>query len=139
MKAKRLIEGQDRDRLYLFSQERLSWSSSRERCKELGGDLAIVNSKEEQDFLVRMVNTVGNSSLHWIGLTDAETEGVWLWVDQTPLLKNLTWWAYTPDDWKENDPLGEDCVVYYNDKWGDVSCSTKEKRICEIPCTHDSY
>ncbi|KAI4893918.1 hypothetical protein NFI96_027810, partial [Prochilodus magdalenae] len=133
------IEVQDRDRLYVFSQDKLSWSSSRERCKELGGDLAIVNSKEEHDFLGRMVTTVGNSSLHWIGLTDAETEGVWLWVDQTPLLKNLTWWGYTPDDWKAHDPLGEDCAVYYGNKWADVSCLYQEKRICEIPCTHDSY
>ncbi|KAI4901903.1 hypothetical protein NFI96_013838 [Prochilodus magdalenae] len=133
-----MIEVQDRDRLYVFSQDKLSWNSSRERCKELGGDLAIVNSKEEQDFLGRMVTTVGNSNLYWIGLTDAETEGVWLWVDQTPLLKNLTWWGFPPDDWKANNPLGEDCAVYYTSVWADMSCSSQEHRICEIPCPQDT-
>lgn len=44
----------------------------------------------------------------------------------------LRWWKYTPDDYKEVDPLGEDCVVYFDEKWADVSCITLQKRICEI-------
>ncbi|XP_036446135.1 hepatic lectin [Colossoma macropomum] len=136
--SEKLIEEEQvqvKDRLYVFSLNKMSWNSSRERCKELGGDLVIVNSKEEHEFLARMAA----ADLHWIGLTDAEDEGVWLWVDHTPLMKNLSWWAYPPDDWKAHNPLGEDCAVYYTGKWADVSCSSLEKRICEIPCPHDSY
>ncbi|XP_048053182.1 CD209 antigen-like protein E [Megalobrama amblycephala] len=108
----------------------MDWNSSRERCQDLGGDLVIINSMEEQEFLSERV-----IDYHWIGLTDSQTEGVWLWVDNTPLNNNLLWES-PPDDWKVENPLhGEDCVILKGEKWGDVSCLRKEKRICQIPCS----
>lgn len=35
-------------RFYVFSTDAKNWNSSRERCQALGGDLVIINSKEEQ-------------------------------------------------------------------------------------------
>uniref|UniRef100_A0A4W4FTR7 Si:ch211-232p21.6 n=1 Tax=Electrophorus electricus TaxID=8005 RepID=A0A4W4FTR7_ELEEL len=129
---------QDKDRLYVFSEIKMSWNSSRMCCQELGGDLAIVNSREEHEFLAGQVESIGESDHYWIGLTDAQSEGMWLWVDHSPLLENLTWWKYVPDDWKEHDPSGEDCVIYVGGKWADVSCSSSERRICELPHTSDT-
>ncbi|XP_048053094.1 C-type lectin domain family 4 member E-like isoform X1 [Megalobrama amblycephala] len=121
---------QDKGRFYVFSTDTMDWNSSRERCQDLGGDLVIINSMEEQEFLSERV-----IDYHWIGLTDSQTEGVWLWVDNTPLNNNLLWES-PPDDWKVENPLhGEDCVILKGEKWGDVSCLRKEKRICQIPCS----
>ncbi|CAB1337313.1 unnamed protein product, partial [Coregonus sp. 'balchen'] len=42
----------------------------------------------------------------WIGLTDAVTEGIWKWVDGTPLTT-----AY----WRSGQPDGgEDCSYFYS-------------------------
>ncbi|KAK2829623.1 hypothetical protein Q7C36_017613 [Tachysurus vachellii] len=120
-----------KERVYILFSDKMNWDSSRISCQKLGGDLAIIKSKEEHDLISGLVSKIA-SSLFWIGLTDAENEGVWLWIDGTPLNKNLSWWKYTPDDWKQNNPLGEDCVVYYEGEWADVSCLTSYMRICEI-------
>ncbi|KAF5903219.1 C-type lectin domain family 4 member E-like, partial [Clarias magur] len=77
---------QYKDRLYIFLTDEMTWSSSREKCQELGGDLVIINSNEEHKFLVGAMNRFSNS-LHWIGLRKV---GWWLWVDETPLMKNLS-------------------------------------------------
>ncbi|MCI4384882.1 hypothetical protein PGIGA_G00043930 [Pangasianodon gigas] len=80
---------QYKDRLYIFPTDEMSWISSRENCRELGGELVIINSKEEHKFLVGAMNTFSNS-LHWIGLRNVEKEGRWLWIDETPLMQNLS-------------------------------------------------
>ncbi|KAK9977918.1 hypothetical protein ABG768_019698 [Culter alburnus] len=129
---------QDKGRFYVFSNNTKDWNSSRERCQDLGGDLVIINSIEEQEFLAQQIVTSNALVLHWIGLTDRQTEGTWLWVDNTPLNNNLSWWIFPPDDHDTSDPLGEDCAVLNGylrgEKWGDISCLKKERSICEIPC-----
>ncbi|KAK3553196.1 hypothetical protein QTP86_031776 [Hemibagrus guttatus] len=77
-----------KDRVYIYSSDEMNWNSSRKSCQELGGDLAVINSKEEQDLLGGLAAKLG--FLYWIGLTDAENEGVWLWIDGTPLNTNLS-------------------------------------------------
>ncbi|XP_052405638.1 C-type lectin domain family 4 member E [Carassius gibelio] len=120
-------------RFYVLSTDVMDWNSSRQRCQDLGGDLVIINNEDEQEFLSKRVN--GISDYHWIGLTDSQTEGMWLWVDNNPLNTSLLWES-PPDDWKSENPLhGEDCVILKGERWGDVSCLRKEKRICEIPCS----
>nr|XP_021327539.1 C-type lectin domain family 4 member E-like [Danio rerio] len=121
---------------YVFSSDVMDWSSSRNRCLDLGGGLVIINSHKEQETLAKHVRTVGLNALFWIGLTDSQTEGDWRWVDDTNLQRSF--WDKPPDDNKDANPLGEDCVVL-NGKieaasWGDVSCLRKERSICEIPC-----
>ncbi|MGH0135040.1 UNVERIFIED_CONTAM: hypothetical protein FKN15_056478 [Acipenser sinensis] len=62
----------------------MNWNSSRDNCTSMGGHLVIIESEEEQRFLLSAAKAhAGNR--YWIGLTDAVTEGVWLWVDGTRL------------------------------------------------------
>ncbi|XP_058625138.1 C-type lectin domain family 17, member A-like isoform X2 [Onychostoma macrolepis] len=124
---------------YVFSSDKKDWNSSRQRCQDLGGDLVVINSREEQNHLAEQIHAIGVGTLYWIGLTDSHTEGVWLWVDDTK--DHLNFWARPPDDHKSADnPLGEDCVVLngrmFEAKWGDVFCLRKERSICEILCSN---
>ncbi|XP_047185951.1 immune-related, lectin-like receptor 4 isoform X3 [Scophthalmus maximus] len=75
----------------------------------------------------------------WIGLTDAETEGEWLWVDGSRLDERVTFWiGYEPDNWKMYNLGGENCVGMgekvgaRNLKcWFDKNCIELHKSICE--------
>ncbi|MGH0120268.1 UNVERIFIED_CONTAM: hypothetical protein FKN15_060676, partial [Acipenser sinensis] len=70
---------------YYFSPHTMDWNSSRTSCVSMGADLVIIESEAEQRFFLDKAKAQTGWNSHWIGLTDAVTEGVWLWVDGTPL------------------------------------------------------
>ncbi|MGH0138151.1 UNVERIFIED_CONTAM: hypothetical protein FKN15_065196 [Acipenser sinensis] len=130
---------------YYFSTDRMNWNSSRDNCTSLGGHLVIIESDGEQRFLSDKAWIVTQEQSHWIGLTDAVTEGTWLWVDGTPLIGNVKakfWATRTHDNGKEPDNYngvdlsGEDCAQLQpkrnsHETWFDASCTKQNKRICE--------
>ncbi|KAG7463470.1 hypothetical protein MATL_G00176940 [Megalops atlanticus] len=124
---------------YFFSTEKKNWMQSRDYCISKGADLVIINSKQEQTF----VHPPGYET-HWIGLSDRETEGRWMWVDNTPLstTEKHPWYTrqngqHEPDNWtKGGDPEGEDCVSLgdesgITDEWFDASCKKLKRFVCE--------
>ncbi|MEQ2304081.1 hypothetical protein AMECASPLE_023397 [Ameca splendens] len=114
---------------YLPSTVKKTWTLSREDCKNKGADLAIVNSKEEMNFL----NSLYSSDKEvWIGLTDEGVEGQWKWVDGT--LLTLTFWGKgQPNSHQGRD---QDCVEFWHratgdGDWNDENCSIEQNWICE--------
>uniref|UniRef100_A0A3P8TEX1 C-type lectin domain-containing protein n=1 Tax=Amphiprion percula TaxID=161767 RepID=A0A3P8TEX1_AMPPE len=128
---------------YNFTTNKSSWEESRSFCQSQGGDLVKIDSSDEQSFLERRLREVmkENQDKFWIGLTDSEEEGRWLWVDGSPLNERLKFWNYKePDNWTGKDPNGEDCVrmgekVGAPDLkcWFDQPCKVPHKSICEKP------
>ncbi|XP_055765144.1 C-type lectin domain family 6 member A-like [Salvelinus fontinalis] len=121
--------------LYFLSTEKKTWVESRQHCLERGADLVIINSREEQTFLVNLKKRV------WIGLTDSVTEGTWKWVDGTPLTTRY-WYEPQPDNGGGNPENGEeDCVEIHTGQsplkaWNDMSCDRKLNWICEKVLEH---
>ncbi|KAL0961975.1 hypothetical protein UPYG_G00334100 [Umbra pygmaea] len=121
---------------YFFSNVLIKWTQSRDQCVSMGGHLVIINSQEEQNFLVSSIVYD-----HWIGLNDLETEGQWLWVDNTPLNETGVefWYKRTneksePDNWMGDNPLGENCAninVEWDKMWVDSSCEYDARFVCE--------
>ncbi|XP_066541660.1 C-type lectin domain family 4 member F-like [Hoplias malabaricus] len=104
---------------YYISTDKKTWSESRDDCEDNGGDLVIINSKEEQEYLARKIG----SKYTWIGLTDSERENQWKWVDGSALI-TAYWGQGQPDNLNE-----EDCAHvgyqenFSNKTWNDLSCS----------------
>ncbi|POI25467.1 hypothetical protein CIB84_010782, partial [Bambusicola thoracicus] len=63
---------------YYFSTERMSWREAMEICDDQGAHLVIINSEQEQAFLK---NGINSSNTYWLGLTDEQQEGTWLWTN----------------------------------------------------------
>ncbi|KAI8511499.1 hypothetical protein Bbelb_105990 [Branchiostoma belcheri] len=63
---------------------------------------------------------------YWIGLHDTGAEGIFIWVDGTPL--TYTSWNYG----EPNNNGEEDCVQLSGYNWNDASCFGTAQYICEI-------
>ncbi|XP_021168904.2 C-type lectin domain family 4 member E-like [Fundulus heteroclitus] len=124
---------------YYFSNYTSSWNQSRDSCQDLGGDLVKIDSREEQMFLGRRASSLmeEEDDRFWIGLTDSEEEGRWLWVDGSPL--ETSFWSIREPDNRSKDGAPEaNCVrmgergrADHLDSWFDISCYYLQKSICE--------
>uniref|UniRef100_A0A8C5BFA4 C-type lectin domain-containing protein n=1 Tax=Gadus morhua TaxID=8049 RepID=A0A8C5BFA4_GADMO len=110
---------------YKTSDMYQSWYKSREFCVSQGGDLVVVNSKEEMDF-------IGRSYVYfWLGATDAAGEGTWRWVDGTVLsLDNPSWSGGGPQGGGDKNCLWM-AWEQSQYKWADESCETRNLGVCE--------
>ncbi|XP_045070718.1 CD209 antigen-like protein 2 [Coregonus clupeaformis] len=116
---------------YFISTETKTWRESSQDCQERGADLVIINSDKEQEFLF------GLNKRAWIGLTDSVNEGIWKWVDGTPLTISH-WYPQQPDNGGDNPANGEEDCVELNTEtwlpvkaWNDQSCLDNRHWICE--------
>ncbi|XP_051036162.1 asialoglycoprotein receptor 2 [Phodopus roborovskii] len=113
---------------YWFSRVGLTWAEAAEYCQLENAHLVVINSWEEQKFVVKHTG-----SFHtWIGLTDRD--GFWKWVDGTEYRSNYKNWDFTqPDNWQGHEQGGsEDCVEILSDgHWNDNFCQQVNRWACE--------
>ena len=104
-----------------------SWSNGQSICATLGANLPSVHSQEENVFL----QNVHNGENGWLGLSDINSEGTFLWSDGSPF--DFHYWATH----QPNNFHNEDCVHSlgllkdHKYKWNDVNCSTCHKYSCK--------
>ena len=92
---------------------------------QLGGYLAVINSQEENDFLVSVAD-----GQFWLGLTDAGTEGSFHWINGEPL-DYQNWAPGEPNNYNGN----QDHVFVYSDgTWDDTNGNSEIWVIVEVPC-----
>ncbi|XP_040892213.1 CD209 antigen-like protein C isoform X3 [Toxotes jaculatrix] len=112
-----------RDSLYYISSTEKTWQESRNYCIQEGADLMIINSKEEQSFTRQF------KKFMWFGLTDAESEGTWKWVDGTPLARSF--WGSGEPNGNTSENCGEIKNPDSDNNWNDEGCSISHFWICE--------
>ncbi|MES2800336.1 MAG: lectin-like protein [Bacteroidota bacterium] len=119
--------------MYFLNPASNTGSAAQAFAQSLGANLVSVQSLAENQCLYEeLVRLNQNTGVIWIGLSDEQTEGNFLWYDQSPV--TFTNWA--PGE--PNQSGDEDCVqIYYNGAnpgtWNDLSCSSaSSKSIIEI-------
>ncbi|XP_034257720.1 macrophage mannose receptor 1-like [Pantherophis guttatus] len=109
-------------------EEKKNWSDARAHCRNLGGNLASIPSKNVQAFLtVQLKSASGNT---WIGLTDKNWYGHFVWTDGSGVY-------FT--NWAKGSPRSYhgDCVFMVTKPerlagyWRVGSCSSKMTYICQ--------
>ncbi|XP_064598152.1 aggrecan core protein-like [Liolophura sinensis] len=121
------------NRCYLFSTVRADWFESKKRCWMRNSYLVSIETKEENDYLLREVAKRQSDFL--IGGNDIDTQFKFVW-DQDKRPFRFAQWA--PDE--PNNQFGQErCVelkYYYKQErwyWNDLPCSVSKKFICERP------
>ncbi len=101
----------------------LSWAEAVAACKARGAEIVTISSAEENAYLTGL--GVENT---WIGFTDAEAEGEYVWASGVKT-GYLNWAMGQPDDAGAN----EDCAQLLADgTWNDNTCAAKLGYICRI-------
>ncbi|CAO2606508.1 C-type lectin domain family 4 member A [Lemmus lemmus] len=116
---------------YFTPPDSASWSKSEEKCSSMGAHLMVVHSKEEQDFITKILNIRAS---YFIGLSDPGHRQ-WRWVDQTPYNESATFWhSGEPNDEHEQ------CVTinHRSSSWGwnDIPCNNNQKSVCQMKKTY---
>lgn len=115
---------------HLCAGVKYTFPGARARCQQRSGDLVVIETLTEGAAIFDLVDGGGLSGW-FIGLTDADSEGSFVWVDGTPL-------APEQSNWSLNEPndamMNEDCVVLSTaGRWNDINCATPRPIICETP------
>ena len=122
----------------LVTSPTLSWGRAKEECEKCQAGLVKVDSREENDFIKTELLPTHKDAGYWIGLSDSDNEGDWMWTDGTHLDSSgyNNWGDNLPKNDKNND---RDCVVIgtkksdpnHYGKWLVRPCSSQRKYICE--------
>nr|QNH72454.1 toxin candidate TRINITY_DN20653_c5_g3_i1.p1 [Ceriantheomorphe brasiliensis] len=111
---------------YYFSTEKKSWDDARQMCLEQHGDLASINTAQQQAFIDNQLKCLNNDIKFWIGANDKANEGTFVWSDGSTM-SYTNWAAGEP-----NDNTNEDCVEILTKtfQWNDQQCSDINGYIC---------
>jgi hypothetical protein len=105
-----------------------NFANADDACIAFGSRLAILNTAERDAAAKALIGTADV----WLGLTDQAVEGVFVWVDGTPLVfENF---ADTEPN-NANGSFEEDCTMYSGVRggWDDRPCSNAVPNIGATP------
>ncbi|XP_066910705.1 macrophage mannose receptor 1-like isoform X2 [Clytia hemisphaerica] len=118
--------------IYHFSSAKKTFAEAEDYCQSIGGHLASIHSKEENDFVLKEAQNRG--LVHpYIGGTDAGSEGKWRWNDGTTMAYKK-WLPNQPD----NAGGKEHCMHLWksNTGWNDIFCGNKYNFVCKMSQFH---
>ena len=110
-----------------------TWKKSRIFCQNLGADLAVIKSEEENQFVYDLLRNTSGDHYGWIGL-HRRADKKFYWLDSRPVEGNFK-------NWGKGEPKkgrNEDCVHLMRKttggKWNYRNCSdTSPVAICQWP------
>ncbi|XP_035672069.1 C-type mannose receptor 2-like [Branchiostoma floridae] len=110
----------------LFAETK-TFFDARQTCAEDGALLAMPKDSATNSFITSLIPTGGG---RWVGLSDMEVEGQWVFADGQSL-ESSVYSSWYPD--QPNDYGGLDCVnLFASGRWEDDSCDANKTFICQF-------
>ncbi|GFS20628.1 C-type mannose receptor 2 [Elysia marginata] len=113
------ISGPNGQQCYWYVKQMLTFREAAVLCKRNGAMLTSIQSKEENDFVMRTL-----TQAVWIGATNLRDKERYIWMDLTPV---------SFFNWKRSGSNNSDCLeMEVGGRWRSVSCKTgKREAVCE--------
>jgi len=118
---------------FAICPDEVVWQEAREACKVFGpsSDLATIDNADDNELLISLT-----AEDHFIGLSDLDEEGEWLWLDGTISITGGVKQDY--NGWSSTQPSGgasQNCgeLDPNQDGWADAGCGATQRYICEHP------
>jgi len=103
------------------------WHEARGYCQQQGGELVSIHDPETAEVLMwAPIDLLGVEEV-WIGLSDSEVEGDFVWSDGSPL-DFVAWFEEGPAQGPDGE--GRDCVLSRPGGWVDIFCEEPRPFIC---------
>jgi hypothetical protein len=97
---------------YFLCVKLMAWKEAKEYAESVGGHLATITSKEENDWIIQTFSPLLN---YWLGGTDEDEEGKWKWITGEEWKYSL-WYKDQPDNYKGNE---HSLQIWSNGFWND--------------------
>ncbi|XP_063040771.1 galactose-specific lectin nattectin-like [Engraulis encrasicolus] len=115
------------ERCYKFVSTLSTWAEAERFCLLLGGNLASVHSIADYHYIQGLIVTATHGApLTWLGGSDAQQDGVWLWSDGS----RFSFLHWSPG---QGGVSSEACLqMNYGGGllWNDIACSVKSPSVC---------
>ncbi|XP_059210792.1 ladderlectin-like [Centropristis striata] len=107
----------------------MTWAKAERNCQSMGGNLASVHDVQEYHGVQSLIKTATYQSKEaWIGASDAQEEGVWLWTDGSRF-SYTNWCPGEPNNWRGRQHCIQ--INFGADKcWDDVGCGASRPFVC---------
>ncbi|XP_034713134.1 galactose-specific lectin nattectin-like [Etheostoma cragini] len=107
----------------------MTWAKAERNCQSLGGNLASVHNVKEYHEIQRLIMTTSYAYKEaWLGGSDAQEEGLWLWSDNS-MFTYQNWCPGEPNNYAYN----QNCLqINFGEAkcWDDVRCSVLRPFVC---------
>jgi len=121
---------------HVLEETGISWTAAEAACAAWGGNLTSIHSSEENDFVQELAKNSCNQPAFWIGLSDQQEEGTFVWSDGTAV-EDVFWNSGEPN----NAGGDEDFVEMKADgTWNDVGANKAVSCfVCRKPYEEPQY
>ncbi|XP_024116211.2 galactose-specific lectin nattectin [Oryzias melastigma] len=118
------------NRCYKYIATPMTWGDAELHCVSQDANLVSVQSHEEDTFVHTLIrNFDPKEASTWIGLSDAQQEGGWLWSDGSKFTFQA-WYTGEPSNYYGKEHCGG---TNYGStkKWNDYPCTNKYSFVCK--------
>jgi hypothetical protein len=110
---------------YMFCDILLNLQEANALCRQL--EMRVATARGAERTAALSARFPGST---WIGLSDVDVEGQFVWADGEPLLPAEEAWSSGQPN---NTGGNQNCVVITNGEWQDVACAQRNAFLCEVP------